>query len=114
MPEIVELATIVAGGNCVSSDDGHVVYGRISRNLAKGRDVIVSFEGVEDVTTAFLNAAFGKLYGAYADELIRKHLIVEHAQPHHLTLLKRVVDRAKDFFSDREGYESALRAAIGD
>lgn len=114
MPELVELALLVNGSSCVSSDDGHAVYQRIARNLAARTPVIVSFAGVEDVTTAFLNAAIGKLYGDFSEEEIRDLLCVENAEPDHLALLKRVVDRAKDFFRDPPVYEAAVRAGIGE
>jgi aspartokinase len=114
MAELVELARVVGGSSCVSSDDGHAVYQRIARSLAAQSEVVISFAGIEDVTTAFLNAAIGKLYGEFSEADIRALLRVENAEPDHLALLKRVVDRAKDFFRDPPVYEAAVRAGIGE
>jgi len=113
MNEVVELRSIV-GVNCVSSDDGHGVYQRIQRALQDKNDITVSFADVEDVTTAFLNAAIGKLYGEFDEETIRLHLHVTDAEGDHRALLKRVVDRAKDFFKDPSKIEAAVREELGE
>ena len=48
---------------------------------------MVSFGGLEDVTSAFLNTAIGQLYGEFGEDVIRTHLHVLDAED-HLILLK--------------------------
>jgi len=53
------------------------------------------------MTTAFLNAAVGQLYGEYTEEEIKQRLAPPiEFEPWHLSRLKLVVDRAKLFFRD--------------
>lgn len=114
MAEVVQLSAVIGGPNCVSSDDGHAVYQRIARYISENEDVSVSFAGVDDLTTAFLNAAIGKLYGEFPEQTIRAHLQVTDADADQLALLKLVVDRAKEFFRDPDTFNAAIRSELGD
>ncbi|MCU1347943.1 MAG: hypothetical protein JWO56_973 [Acidobacteria bacterium] len=115
MTEPIILTQLVGGPYCVSSADGSKVHDTIAERLQNDEDVIVSFAGVEDVTSAFLNSAIGQLYsGDFNEDQIRRHLKVVDAEGDHLALLKRVVDRAKEFFRDPEHYHAAITGALGD
>src|SRR4051812_47698275 len=115
MKEIpLSIAKIVGGGICVAADDGNKVHDAIRTEIEKGNRVSISFSGVTRMTTAFLNAAIGQLYGEYSDEHIRKHLAPpENAEPWQLNRLKLVVDRAKAYFRDPSAVKSALARATG-
>ena len=78
-----------------------------------GDCVRLSFEGVEDLTTAFLNSAIGQLYADHSEEELRRVLLPPEGSPEHLTRLKRVVDRAKEFFRDPERFHIAAAEAFG-
>lgn len=110
----VNIATIVKGGICVAADDGQRVNAEIAKHIDAGNRVIISFSGITRMTTAFLNAAVGQLYGAYPDEKIRQHLAPPiNAEAWQLNRLKLVVDRAKEFFRDPDPIRSALDKATG-
>ena len=47
------------------------------------------------LTSAFLNAAIGQLYGTFSEGQIRSQLKVEDVEPDDLALLKRVVDHSQ-------------------
>jgi len=66
------------------------------------------------MTSAFLNAAVGQLYGEFNEDVIREHLSVIDAEGDQLVLLKRVVDRAKEFFRDPEPYHAAVSGALNE
>jgi len=85
---------IVGSSFCVASGDGQKVYDRLSRALENDRHVTLSFHNVSALTSAFLNAAIGQLYGIFSAEKIRSLLKVEHIEQDDLALLKRVVDNA--------------------
>jgi hypothetical protein len=99
---------------CVASDDGQKVYDRIVRALKEGRRVTVSFLNVDGLTSAFLNAAIGQLYGSFTEEQIRLLLKVEDMQPDDVALLKRVVETAKQYFKDPGRFQQAVREALGE
>ena len=110
----ISIAKTVGGGICVAAEDGNKVHDAIRAEIEKGNRVVISFSGITRLTTAFLNAAVGQLYGTYSDEHVRKHLAPpENAEAWQLNRLKLVVDRAKAFFRDPVSVKSALDKATG-
>src|SRR5436305_11576577 len=107
----IRLLAVLGSPYAVSSADGSAVHEQIANAFRKGDDVVLSFAGLEDVTSAFLNGAIGQLYGEFDEDVIRTHLQVLEAEEGHLLLLKRVVERAKEFFRDPEHYRSAVSVA---
>lgn len=105
---------IVGSPLCVASDDGQKVHDRIAAALKEGRKVSLSFLNITSITSAFLNAAIGQLYGEFSEDAIRASLQVTDMAPDDLALLKRVVDTAKAYFRDREGFSRAVNEVLGD
>jgi hypothetical protein len=108
----VSIFEIVGSPLCVASGDGQKVYDRLAAALKEGRRVIVSFYNVTTLTSAFLNAAIGQLYGTFSEEQIRTLLKVQDMQADDLALLKRVVDTAKLYFKDPQTFKRVLRETI--
>src|SRR5258708_2633896 len=98
---IVRVFDIVGGPLCVSADDGQAVHDKIAPLLREGRKVVVSFEKVDTLISAFLNAAIGQLYGEFTAEKIRELLSVRDISPEDMVLLRRVVENAIRYFADR-------------
>ncbi|MCZ6704786.1 MAG: STAS-like domain-containing protein [Bacteroidetes bacterium] len=99
---------------CVASDDGQRVHDRIVAALKEGSNVTVSFLNVSSLTSAFLNAAIGQLYGSFTENEIRSKLKVKDIEPDDLALLKRVVETAKQYFKDPKRFNKAVQEAIED
>ncbi|RKU30228.1 hypothetical protein C6497_04505 [Candidatus Poribacteria bacterium] len=104
----VSIFEVVGSPLCVASDDGQKVYERLNTAIEAERDIVVSFKNVSTLTSAFLNAAIGQLYGVFDEEQIRSKLKVEDAEQDDLALLKRVIDNAKLYFKDPERFERVL------
>jgi hypothetical protein len=98
----IVISQVVGSSICVASDDGHKVYDRVAESLQSQIPVVLSFQGVTRLTTAFLNAAVGQLYNEFSDAFIREHLSFEDIDNMSLDLLRRVVQRAKLYFRDME------------
>lgn len=105
---------IVGSPLCVASGDGQKIYERLSAALKEGRGVTLSFHNITTLTSAFLNAAIGQLYGAFSEDQIRSLLKVQDMQADDLALLKRVVDTAKLYFKDPKTFKRALRETMED
>ena len=110
----ISVFEIVGSPLCVASDDGQRVFDRIASALKEQRNVSVSFRNVSSLTSAFLNAAIGQLYGSFSEDQIRAQLKVKDMQPDDLALLKRVVDTAKEYFRDPKRFDRAVEEALGD
>ncbi len=111
---IVSVFEVVGSPLCVAFDDGQKVFERLQLALNDRRDVTLSFLNVTGLTSAFLNAAVGQLYGVFSEDVIRAHLKVADAQPDDLLLLKRVVDTAKAYFRDPQHFRQVSRDVLGE
>jgi STAS-like domain of unknown function (DUF4325) len=113
-PITVRVFDIVGGPLCVSTDDGQAVHDKIAPLLREGRKVALSFAKVETIISAFLNAGIGQLYGEFPEERIRELLSVRDMAEADVALLRRVVDNAKTYFANRERFDEAWKAEVGD
>jgi len=97
-PIIVRVFDIAGGPLCVSAEDGRRVHDKIQPLLKAGKKVALSFESVDTLISASLNAAVGQLYGEFSEEQIPALLSVKDMEADDLAVLKRVVDNAKKYF----------------
>lgn len=111
---VLSIFEAVGSPLCVASSDGQRVYDRLAAVLREGRSVTLSFHNVTTLTSAFLNAAIGQLYGSFSEEQIRALLKVQDIQSDDLALLKRAVDTAKQYFKDPQRFDEVIRDALGD
>ena len=105
---------IVGNPLCVASSDGEKVFDRLQVALKAGQSVALSFRNVTTLTSAFLNAAIGQLYGNFNEETIRSLLNVQDMEQDDMALLKRVVETAKQYFQDPERFNQAVQETLGD
>jgi len=103
---------VVGSSLCVASSDGQKVFDRLAPALKAQRRVTLSFHNVTTLTSAFLNAAIGQLYGTFSGEQIRSQLKVENMEQEDLALLKRVVDTAKLYFKDPQRFDQVVRETL--
>lgn len=103
-----------AGSNfCVAACDGQKVLDRIVDAFRKNRKIELSFAEMDELTPAFLNVAVGQLYGVFPVELVEKNLSFTDIDPEDKVVLKRVMERAKDYFEHAYSCRKALRDVIG-
>ena len=105
----VSVYEVVGSPLCVASDDGQKVYQRLATILKEERHVSLSFLNVTTLTSAFLNAAIGQLYGTFSEDQIRSLLKVGDMEPGDAALLKRVVETAKLYFNDPQRFAQVVR-----
>jgi len=110
---IVRAFDVIGSPLGVSSDDGQKVHDKIAPLLREGRKVSLSFERIETIISAFLNAAIGQLYGEFPEDKIRELFSVRDMSPEDLALLKRVVDNAKLYFKNRAQFDEAWKEVLG-
>ena len=108
----ISIFEVVGSPLCVASSDGQKIYERLAAALKEDRSVTLSFHNVSTLTSAFLNAAVGQLYGEFSEEQIRSLLKVQDMQLDDLALLKRVVETAKQYFKDPQKFDQAVRETL--
>ncbi len=103
---------IVGSPFCVSTEDGIKVFEEIRRALQQGQAVVLSFAGVDSLTSAFLNAAIGQLYSEFGEMQIQEALSVDHMERSDKILLRKVVENARRYAQDPQSYSDALERAM--
>lgn len=108
----VSVYEIVGSPLCVSSGDGERVHSRLASALNQGRSIMLSFRNVSALTSAFLNAAVGQLYGEFDAKSIRSLLKVEEIEPDYAARLEFVADAAKQYFRDPARCDGIARRVL--
>ncbi|MBI4025962.1 MAG: STAS-like domain-containing protein [Verrucomicrobia bacterium] len=110
---VIRVFEMVGSSLCVASDDGQKVHDEVASALKAEKKVAISFANVEGLTSAFLNAAIGQLYGEFSEDEIRRSLSVGDMNPDDIALLKRVVETAKQYFKNPKRFEKSVQEALG-
>ena len=63
---------------CYNWADGDVIFHAIDDSLSRGKDVTVSFEGVDSLPSSFVNAALIPLLAKYSFKDIKSRLHFTH------------------------------------
>ena len=110
----IEIPEAVGSRVCVAADDGELLFEKIATAIEDGSKVRLSFKNVDTVTSAFLNTAIGQLFGSFSGEQIASLLEFSEVDEEDLFLLKRVLERARAYFSEPERLERLRREISGE
>lgn len=92
----------------VEAEDGQKVFELIVRAFNDKKKVVLSFQNIEMLTTAFLNTAVGQLYKDHTEDFIKESLKVSDISESGKVALKRVVDTAKLYYKDPEALKRSI------
>lgn len=110
----VRVYDIIGGSLCVSTEDGQRLYEKIAPLLKEGRPVALSFERIDTLISAFLNAAIGQLYGELPGERIHELLSFRDLADDDSEVLKRVVENAIAYFRSPDAFDQAWLEEMDD
>ncbi len=98
----------------VSTENGEKVFEIVNSYLQKKEKVKLDFAGITIMITAFLNAAIGKLYGKkeYTPEFLNEYIKLENVEAEDRSLFRDVIQRAKEYFANKEDFEKNSNNAI--
>lgn len=99
--ETINVFNIISGNFAVTTDDGNNIFYLVDKFLEDEKEVVLDFNGISIVTTAFLNAAIGQLYHKFSSEEISPYLQLRNVDTEDLILFKKVTDRAKQYFAEK-------------
>ncbi|MBI5416426.1 STAS-like domain-containing protein [Candidatus Poribacteria bacterium] len=86
----------------VSSEDGEILFNRIVKAFENTANVIIDFNSIKLITPTFFNTAIGQLYSKYDSSFLKSHLKVNNMAIEDKELLIKVVERAKEYFKNKE------------
>ena len=95
----------------VSSVDGDRVHQQIIEALEDNDKVIVSFERLDLVAFAFLNAAIGRLYGKYSEAELDRRLSYINTSDLDISCIDAVIVNSLRYYEDPERYRRMIEEA---
>lgn len=111
----INIFELISSKAAVSSEDGEMLYRQIIKGLKKEDIVILlNFANIDLITSTFLNAAIGQLYNDYDSPFLREKLKIKNMPPEDVQLLKKVIERAKEYFKDKNKVDASIRDATED
>lgn len=96
----------------ITSEEAEPIYKLLYDALSKDEDVILNFEGITFLTTAFLNVMIGALYKDFTSEQLQARLQINNINEETLIRIKKVTDNAKLFYSDQEKFNETIDNSI--
>jgi len=103
---------LVTGHKAVTPDEGAPIYKLLMESLNKGEHVVLSFSGLDMMTTAFLNVVIGDLYKTYTSEDLRSKLELTGLDEGGMRRVKKVTDRAKSFYHAPDQYSEIVNSVL--
>ena len=110
----INIFDIVGGKTAVSTEDGERVFETINTFLEKDVEVILDFTNIDMMIATFLNAAIGQLYKSYDSPFLKEHLTVFGLQPEDRERMIKTIERAKEYFENKENLEKDIGEAFDD
>ena len=110
----INIFDLVGGKAAVSTEDGERLFETISVFLEKDFEVVLDFANIEMLITTFLNAAIGQLYSKYDSPFLKEHLSVSGLQPEDRERMIKTIERAKEYFKDKDNLEKDIGEAFDD
>jgi STAS-like domain of unknown function (DUF4325) len=112
---ILICVTDVLGDNyCVVCEDGKRVYEHVAKALKAGKKVCLSFQGGEDITSAFLAEAFSRLYTNFSEEQIETNLSLTGINSDDAADIECVIEDVKDYLKNPQRFKDAIAAVMGE
>lgn len=97
----------------VSSDEGDKINAAITDAFEKNVDILIlDFDEIKVLNTAFLNAAIGQLYAVYNSEFLNKHLKIINIKENDLVYLKKAISTAKEYFSNPDLFDESAKSVF--
>ena len=110
----INIFDLVGRKAAVSTEDGERLFETISVFLEKDFEVVLDFANIEMLITTFLNTAIGQLYSKYDSPFLKEHLSVSGLQPEDRERMIKTIERAKEYFEDKDNLEKDIGEAFDD
>jgi hypothetical protein len=113
-PEMISVSEFLQANAAISSHDGRALFSRIHSAFSQGIRVSLDFAGIQAMTAAFLNEAFGQLCDDYSPEQLRENLTVQHLDESDEHLLNQVIRQAYEYRRNPQSIALALKDSFDD
>jgi hypothetical protein len=101
----------ITGEFATDSESGQQVYDLVHPALLAGHSVELDFGGATVFASAFFNFAIGQLLKDLSPDRLNELLKITNLSPNGHSILKRVIENAKHYYSDAE-YQNAVDTVL--
>jgi hypothetical protein len=108
----LKVVDFIGSDTAIAPSRGNLMHDFIKENVSKQEVVNLDFTGMDLMTTAFLNAAIGKLYSEFSSEILSKYLKIKYISQSDAVLLKKVVETAKSYFASPDDFEKHINSKL--
>jgi hypothetical protein len=114
-PILIRVLDVIGRPLAVDTADGQRIHDKIAPLLIEGKKVVISFDGITMVITAFLNTAIGQLYGdkKLSEGKVDSQLEVKGLLPVFHSTLEKSRELSKAYFKDPERLKKAIQEVMG-
>ncbi|HNX38977.1 MAG TPA: STAS-like domain-containing protein [Methanothrix sp.] len=114
-PVSISAAELANSPFCISDETATKLFHAISDALRNGNRVMVSFKDVTEISSAFFESAFGKLYlSGLNDRDIKRNVTVCDLSEDDKFILDRVIDRIRNFLEDPIDFKTNMNEILGE
>lgn len=111
-PIVIKISDYTATNLAVAADEGEKVYQTIVKLFSDYQTIVLDFSGIALLTTAYLNGAIGQLYKDYSSRELGERLKLKNVSQDDLILLKKVTNRAKEFYNNEDSFGQTVQRVI--
>lgn len=109
---LVRVADLINTTRAVDAAAGERVFSEICPLLQRGDKVLLSFDGISLVITAFLNAAIGKLFGVIPPDKVSELLEVRDLDDAFHGTLESSLEISKAYYEDPERLKRSIKEVM--
>lgn len=103
---IIVIRNVIGSEIAVKQDDAEKLYCVLRDTLRLGKEAILSFAGIKDFISSFLNMSVGKLYdGEFPNDFVDNKVSAIDMDDDDRIIFERVRARAKEYYANPEHYE---------
>ncbi len=109
---IIKLSERVTESKGITPDEAAPILEEELAHFQTGDTVVLDFQGIDMMTTAFLNVLIGNLYRKYTSEQLKAMLSFRNCDKMTMLRIKKVTDTAKLFYTDQQSFSKRVEEVI--
>ncbi len=102
----------ICGQHCIGFESAAEVFKMIINALKSGKIVSLDFQDILTITSSFLNAAIGKLYKEFKEEIIEKNISFNNLDENDIQLVNLVKRNAIDHFAKKKSEKKRINDIV--
>jgi len=93
---------VIGGNNAIYESEGNCLYWILEDQIINGKDVKVSFKGIDVITHEFLNASIGRICSNFDRRLLKQKLEILDTKESHRDFFKAVIIAGREYYKKKE------------